>query len=104
MNTLRILVLFTFGVVAGNAFAADIEAGKKIGAGICSNCHGATGVSASDPFPNLAGQKPGYLKNALKAYKEGTRKAEIMNNMAAGLSEQDMENVAAYFSGLKPAP
>ena len=106
MTTRMTLKLATLSVVlfAGNAIAADSEAGKKIGSSVCAGCHGVNGVSAADPFPNLAGQKPGYLKNALKAYKEGTRKADIMNNMAANLSDQDMDNVAAYFSSLKPAP
>ena len=100
----KTLCILALGLFSGYAEAADIEAGKKIGSSVCASCHGVNGVSAADPFPNLAGQKPGYIKNALKAYKDGTRKADIMNNMAANLSEQDMENVAAYFSSLKPAP
>ena len=82
--------------------AADYEAGKQKATGVCAHCHGNNGISSSDQIPNLQGQKADYLKSALKAYQEGTRKAPIMNNMAANLSEQDIDNVAAYFSGLKP--
>lgn len=106
MNKKQIVKTVLVGMMsfATTVSATDIEAGKKIGGSVCAGCHGVNGVSAADPFPNLAGQKPGYIKNALKAYKEGTRKADIMNNMAANLSDQDMENVAAYFASLKPAP
>lgn len=81
---------------------ADAEAGKAIATGKCASCHGAAGISASDAFPNLAGQKKTYLINALKAYRGKTREAAIMNGMAATLSDQEIEDVASYFSSLKP--
>ena len=86
------------------AQAADIEAGKAKGSSVCASCHGITGISASEGFPNLAGQKAAYLDKALKAYRTGDRKAPIMNNMAANLSDADIENIAAYFSSLKACP
>jgi cytochrome c553 len=78
--------------VTGNAAAG------KTAAANCSTCHGATGVSASGSIPNLAGQKPAYLSNALRAYKSNTRSNGIMSAMAAGMSDADIENVAAYYS------
>jgi len=90
--------------------AADIEAGKKIGANACAACHGANGVSVSDATPNLAAQRAGYLEAQLKAYKAGTRKqpgatspTAIMSAMAAQLSAEDIANVAAYFASLPGA-
>ena len=79
--------------------AGDAAAGKAT-ATACAACHGADGVSTQDIFPNLKGQKAAYIVIQLKAFKSGERKNAIMSGMAAGLSEADMENVAAYFSGL----
>jgi len=88
------------------AQAADIEAGKDMAETVCAACHGANGVSVSDTtIPNLAAQRVGYLEAQLKAFKEGTRKAQaamsptaIMNAIAAQLSAEDIANVAAYFA------
>jgi cytochrome c553 len=85
------------------AQAADIEAGKAKVAAVCAACHGASGVSVSDAIPNLAAQRAGYLEAQLKALKEGTRKNQIMNAIAAQLSPEDMANVAAYFAALPGA-
>ena len=83
--------------------AADIEAGKAKVATVCAACHGANGVSVSDAIPNLAAQRAGYLEAQLKALKEGTRKNQIMNAIAAQLTADDMANAAAYFASL-PGP
>ncbi|GGX56160.1 hypothetical protein GCM10007392_24940 [Saccharospirillum salsuginis] len=56
-------------------------------------------------YPNLAGQKEQYLISALKAYKSQERKggnAAVMWGLAAGLSEQDIEDLAAYYASLEP--
>lgn len=82
--------------------AANPEAAKNTATSICANCHGPKGISSSGMFPNLAGQKEEYLVNALKAYREKTRNLAIMNNMAASLTDEDIANLAAYFSALKP--
>lgn len=78
--------------------AADLEAGKAKAVSVCAACHGATGVSVSDTIPHLAAQRAGYLEAQLKALKEGTRKHQIMNAIAAQLSADDMANLAAYFA------
>jgi len=78
----------------------DINAGKKR-AKMCLSCHGQDGKSQADNTPNLAGQKPAYLVNQLRAFREGTRKNGIMNNMAKGLSNQEINNIAAFFTSLK---
>jgi len=85
---------------AGNAGAGQ---GKSA---ICSACHGANGVATISNYPNLAGQKADYIVAQLKAFKSGERKgaqSAIMAPMAANLSEQDMLDLAAYFSSLAPA-
>ncbi len=75
----------------------DASAGKAVAAA-CGACHGAAGVSVNPAWPNLAGQHAGYLTNSLEAFKSGTRTNAMMSGMAAGLSDTDMQNVAAYFS------
>lgn len=91
-------ILATF--FSSHAFAAgDIEAGKAKAA-TCVACHGSAGISTQDMWPNLAGQKAGYLAIALKAYKDGTRKNAIMSGMATSLSDDDIINLAAYYSSL----
>ncbi len=104
MKPLFTTAALTLAAGFGTAQAADIEAGKAKASTVCASCHGINGIGATDGFPNLAGQKTAYLVSALKAYREGSRKAPIMNNMAANLGDADMENIAAYFASLKPTP
>lgn len=95
--TLPAFLLLTLGL-PGLALAADAAAGKAKVDMVCAACHGATGVSVSDAIPNLAGQKTVYLENQLKALKDGSRKAPVMNAIASQLSTDDIANVAAFFS------
>ena len=64
----------------------------------CTACHGADGNSTNPSWPNLIGQSKGYLVNALNAYKGGVRKNGMMAGIAKGLSDADIENVAAYYA------
>lgn len=65
----------------------------------CTACHGIDGNSTLNPeWPNLAGQHVGYMVAQLQAFKSGARKNPNMNGMAATLSDQDMQDIAAYFS------
>lgn len=80
------------------AAAADRAAGAVKVKEVCQACHGLDGNSKSPEYPRLGGQHPDYLAQALRDYKSGARKNPIMNGFAATLSEQDIENVAAYFA------
>ncbi len=84
----------------GSAVAGDAAAGQAKAA-VCAACHGATGISAVPMYPNLAGQKAQYIVKQLKAFKDGTRKDPVMAPMAMPLSDADMDNLAAYYEGLK---
>lgn len=64
----------------------------------CQACHGADGNGVMPMYPRLAGQYADYMVNALKAYKSGQRSNPIMAPMVAMLSEQDMEDLAAYYA------
>ena len=80
-------------------YAGDPAAGKAK-ASTCIACHGAQGISANDLWPNLAGQKKGYLIKQMKAFRDGTRQEPMMAPMVANLSDEDIENIAAYYSSL----
>jgi len=82
--------------------AASIYAGQSRAAAVCSQCHGVRVPSADAPFPTLAGRDPKYLQQALKEYRDKTRKSDIMNAVAGSLSDADIANVAIYYSKLKP--
>jgi cytochrome c553 len=100
MQKLPILVaLLALGFTASPAFAGDAAAGKAKSA-TCAACHGAAGVSNNDLWPNLAGQKAGYLAKQITAFRDGNRKDPMMGPMAAPLSDDDIANLAAYYSSL----
>jgi cytochrome c553 len=76
----------------------DAAAGRLLSKN-CAACHGETGVSSNPAWPKLAGQKPGYLVNVLKVFKAGLRKDPMMAGVARGLSDTDIANLAAYYTG-----
>lgn len=93
------LILTLLSINIAVAASGDASAGKTKAAA-CAACHGADGIGAAGNYPNLAGQHSDYIVKQLKAFKSGDRKDPLMGSMAAPLSEQDMADVAAYFSAL----
>jgi len=84
--------------------AGDAQRGAEK-AGSCMACHGAEGKATVPLYPSLAGQHAPYLEHALQAYKKGERsggQAEVMKAFVAGLSDDDMADLAAYYSSLQP--
>ncbi len=98
-----LIALIAFGVIS-TAHAGDIAAGKEKVLFVCSECHGMTGISDVENFPNLAGQKEMYLTNQLKAFKSGKRNDEEMTPEAKQLTDADIVNVAAYYASLQCSP
>ena len=80
--------------------AGSAEAGQAKAA-TCMACHGPDGNSLADMWPKLAGQLPEYINRQLHDFKAGRRKNEQMSPMAAPLSDQDIEDLAAFFSKQK---
>ncbi len=80
----------------------DAEAGKQKNA-MCAGCHGIPGFRTAFPevysVPKIGGQNAAYIVNALKAYKSGDRNHPSMIAIAASLSDQDMADLAAFYSG-----
>ena len=77
--------------------ADNVDAGK-VKSEACAACHGSAGTSITDNIPNLAGQNKTYIVNQLKAFREGKRTNPLMNAMAAGLTDKDMGDLAAFFN------
>jgi cytochrome c553 len=71
---------------------------RKAGASVCTNCHGADGVSPDHTAPNLAGQSKDYLASALKSYGSGARSHVVMYVLANATSDADVEKIATYYA------
>lgn len=96
---LNIAAVFLFTSVAV-AQQGSVNVGKTI-ATPCVACHGVNGNSATDQFPNLAGQVPGYIAEQIVKFQTGERKNAVMAGMVAKLSKQDIADLDAYYSSLK---
>ena len=101
MKKLVSAVLVSVAVLAsGAAVAGDAAAGKTKSA-TCAGCHGAEGMSSNPLWPNLAGQKEAYLAKQIKAFRDGTTRSDpMMTPMAKPLTDDDIANLAAYYSSL----
>lgn len=90
-------VLLAWAAVPAAADPVDTVKAKG-----CVTCHGMDGQGTSPMFPNLAGQSEVYLEQQLRAFRSGRRQAPQMSIVVQNLSDQDISNLAAYYSGLKP--
>ena len=80
----------------------DLVRGEASFTAVCASCHGADGNSGTPVNPKLSQQHPEYLIKQLQEYKSGKRANAVMSGMAAGLSPEDMRNIA-YWLASKPA-
>lgn len=98
MKKIIFSLLLTMGAInTASAVDGNVDAGKTKAA-MCAACHGETGLNPSPTYPDLAGQKDAYIVKQLADFKSGARTDMMMAPMAANLSEQDMADLAAYFS------
>jgi len=98
----KLTALFIVGWLGGvgAAQAAGDAAAGQAKAAVCAGCHGDKGQGVP-PFPALAGKPEADQFKALKDFKSGTRSNPMMGGILATLSDQDMENLAAYYASLK---
>ena len=96
---LALLSLAVIGTTALAAAPVDLEAAKML-AQTCQACHGADGNATAPIYPRLAGQYADYLARALHEYRDGGRVNPIMAVYVEKLSDQDIKNLAAYFSAM----
>ena len=90
-------------LVSFSLIAAEHEAGKSKSE-VCAGCHGADGNSVNGDWPSLAGQHASYLVKQLKNFKSGDRTNPVMQGMVAALSEEDIQDIAAYFASQESKP
>lgn len=100
MIRMLLSAVMVFSLTIGAAQAAGDPAAGKAKAAACAACHGANG-QGMPPNPALAGKSEDALLQALKDYKSGKRANAVMKGMTAGLNDQDMANLAAYYASLK---
>jgi cytochrome c553 len=98
------------GVVAliagASASSAQAEGSAEAGAtkaAVCLACHGPNGNSTNPAWPSLAGQHAGYVADQLRLFKSGKRNDPVMMPQAMALSDQDIADLAAYYSAQTPA-
>jgi cytochrome c553 len=101
----KLLALLALAGLAGLSAAADIVGDPKAAeskVSMCIGCHSIPGYKASFPevysVPMIGGQSAKYIDNALHAYKKGERSHPSMRGVAMSLSDQDIADVAAYYS------
>ncbi|MCP3054246.1 c-type cytochrome [Aurantimonas marianensis] len=80
--------------------AAELAAGKEK-AGMCATCHGIDGIAKAPNAPNLAGTNAFYITEQLKAFRSGARQHQQMSIIASGLSDEDIADLAAWYSAIK---
>ena len=107
---MRKLLIFTLLLTAAGAlllsapaFAAGDEARGQVKAYTCTGCHGIPGYKNVYPtyhVPKIGGQNYEYLVISLRAYRDGLRDHKTMSLQAEALSDQDIEDIAAYFASL----
>jgi cytochrome c553 len=103
----RSILILVGAVLALGVHAQDKKPGQGLANAhaLCIGCHGIPGYKTAFPdvyhVPKIAGQQPGYIVAALKAYKSGERSHPSMRGIAASLSEEDMKQLADYYGGAK---
>lgn len=105
MKSLLALALLGGGLLAVDAQAAGDAAAGEGKVAVCAACHGADGKATAPIYPNLAGQNAEYLVSSLKAYRAGERAggmSAVMTPQAQALSDEDIADIAAYYSSLAP--
>lgn len=102
----RLAALLLSAVAAGAAHAATpqdtVKLHQRALAAMCANCHGTEGRTIDgSAIPSLAGMPREYMVAQMKAFREGTRPATVMHQLTKGLTEEQVQSVATYFSNLK---
>lgn len=103
IGTAAVAVLLAFSPAGAGAQDTTQDAARgEVKAADCVACHGAMGISNNPLFPNLAGQNGAYLQLQLEKFREGERYHALMTPVAESLSQQDINDLAAYYSSITP--
>jgi cytochrome c553 len=99
--TTKLAATLICAAALGSSAHALAEGSKEAGQGkaiTCVACHGIDGNSANPEWPNIAGQHAPYLVKQITAFRDGTRQNVLMSPMATGLTDEDIADLAAWFS------
>ena len=99
----KYIIISAILIFSNNVFAADIDKGKEKSV-TCVACHGQGGVSVNPLWPKLAGQHASYLKSQLYEFQKGingNRNNAIMYGISVVLSEEDIDDISAYYASLE---
>lgn len=105
MILLRVLAAAVLAAALPDAAAAQSAArGADRASHYCANCHGENGRSQQADIPSLAGQQAEFITTQMVLFREGIRQLPVMNQFAQGLTDTDIEDLAAYYASLPPGP
>jgi len=98
---LVVAIVFSLTLALSGSVYADAAAGQSAySAKGCIGCHGAGGKSPVPTYPSLKGKDAAFVRKNLTDFRSGARKDPTMNAMAAGLSDDDIDNLADYIGSL----
>ena len=97
---LALVLIATTGLLGDRAFAGDLMAGKAKAEAACQVCHGLDGRAVVPMAANLSGQQKQYIIAQLEAYRSGRRRHEQMSIIAQVLDDDDIENLAEWYSSI----
>ena len=96
-----VAIVFSLALALSGPAYADAAAGQSTySAKGCIGCHGAGGKSSVPTYPSLIGKDAAFVRKNLVEFRSGIRNSPIMNTMAAGLSDDDIDNLADYIGSL----
>ncbi len=96
-------VLLWLGLATQARAQGDAAQGERQAA-LCAACHGPKGISVNPLWPSLAGQQAGYLVKQMKAFRDEERVEVTMQPFMVGLTDQDIDDLAAFYASLSPCP
>lgn len=100
MKIWALAATLAFAWLANPASAAGDPAAGQAKAAVCAACHGADGKSIMPSYPNLAGQHADYIAKQLTDYRDGNRVNALMSGQATNLSDEDIQDLSAYFAAM----
>jgi len=100
MNKWALVVALIGAWFANPAVAAGDAAAGQSKAAVCAACHGGDGKAIQPAYPNLAGQHALYIAKQLTDYRDGNRVNALMSGQATNLSDEDIQDLAAYYAAM----
>ena len=98
-NTFPVALLIALSICSQTVFAE--MPGHQKAKQVCAVCHGVEGIGKNPDVPNLAGESPNYIEKQLKAFRSGERKHEQMSIIAQSLQDQEIRDLAKWYSSIK---